>query len=549
MPENTSLEPTPDEIAQARAQVESRVKEEAAPAPESPPITHDFVKKCLFAGQKGDGLMFAAIHRGKLLCAPELKNQWFEWTGSYWKQVVVYRAEAAVEAVVEQYDATRLHWEKEIAEAKTAHDSDKQNRLEKYCKRIRKKMDDLRDGGGVTAALRFSLSNEDPLIVRMDEFDADPYLLGVANGVLDLRTGEYRPARPGDLIRRTTSVAWDSTTGINTPCPTWEAFVREIVGEDDDVAAFIQRVFGYAITGLSCEPLFVVLAGEGRNGKTVMVETLGKVCGDYMLPIGVELLLDQGQARDVDRPSPTIMSLNGTRIAYASEPDDNRRFSVSRVKWLSGDDRLTGRYMWERDPTSFYPTHTLFLLTNHKPHAGAHEYAFWDRLRLVNFPFRYVDNPRAENERLRDRTLPGRLEQELPGILAWLVKGSLIYQRDGISPPPSVLAATEEYMRDEDMMQDFVDECLVRIDGTGLSEPERRTTSPEIYELYSRWFIKNRRGKYVPVQQTFGKQLGKKIHKERRGGIVYYYDVRISPEALDKYPEPEPKGKHRESLF
>ena len=531
MSEKNGAEPTPEEIAQARAQVESRVKEEAAPDPDVAPITHDFVKKCLFAGQKGDGLMFAAIHKGKMLCAPELKNQWFEWTGAYWKQVVVYRAEAAVEDVVAKYEETRVHWEKEIAEAKTAHDDDKQKRLEKYCKRLRKKVDDLRDGGGVSAALRFSLSNDDPLLVRMEEFDSDPYLLGVANGVLDLRSGEFRPARPGDLIRRTTSVAWES---IDAPCPTWEAFVREIVGEDDEVAAFIQRIFGYAITGLSCEPLFVVLAGEGRNGKTVMMETLGRVCGDYMAPIGAELLLDQGQARDVDKPSPTIMSLNGLRIAYAAETDDNRRFSVSRVKWLSGDDRLTGRYMWERDPSSFYPTHTLFLLTNHKPHANAHEYAFWDRLRLVNFPFRYVDNPRAENERLRDRTLPGRLEQELPGILAWLIKGCLLYQRDGISPPKSVLAATEEYKREEDAMQDFVDECLLEAQG-------ERVGATDIYDLYTRWFLKNR-GKRFPTLHTFGKHLGRKITKERRGGLVYYFDVRINPDALEAYPE---KGSGR----
>ncbi|GFK95469.1 hypothetical protein NNJEOMEG_03332 [Fundidesulfovibrio magnetotacticus] len=535
MPERTKDTPTPEEIAQARAQVASRVKEESSPNLESPPIDHTFVKKCLFAGQKGDGLMFAAINRGKLLYAPAIKN-WFEWTGSYWKQVFEYRAEAAVEAVVERYEATRLHWEKEIAEAKAAHDDDKQKRLEKYCKRIRKKVDALRDGAGVTAALRFSLSNDDPLIVLMKEFDQDPYLVGVANGVLDLRTGEFREARPGDMISRTTEVAWDTEKGIDSPCPTWEAFVREIVGEDDEVAAFLQRVFGYAITGLSCEPLFVVLAGEGRNGKTVMVETLGKVCGDYMSPIPAELLLDQGQARDADKPTPTIMSLNGMRVAYAAETDDNRRFSVARVKWLSGEDRLTGRYMWDRNPTTFPPTHTLFLLTNHKPHAAAHEYAFWDRLRLVNFPFRYVDNPRAENERQRDRTLPGRLEKELPGILAWLVKGCLLYQRDGIAPPRSVLAATEEYKREEDQIQDFIEECLISFDGTGKTDVERRTNATEIYDLYSRWFLKNR-GKHVPRIHTFGKHLGRKLRKEKVGGLTYYYDVRINPDALDAYPE------------
>lgn len=520
-------DPTPEEIAQAREQVAGRVKEEGTEVQEAAPvIDHEFVKRCLYAGQKGDGLLFAAIHKGKYLCAPELKNQWFEWTGSYWKQVTVYRAEAAVEAVVAKYEETRLHFEDKSREAKEARDDEAVKRFDRLAKRLRKNIDDLREGSGVTAALRFSLSNDDPLLVKMEEFDADPYLLGVANGVVDLHTGEFRKARPGDLLRRTCNVEWK---GIDAPRPVWEAFVEEIVGEDKDVAAFLQRVFGYAITGLSNEPLFVVLAGEGRNGKTVMVETLGKVCGDYMAPIPAELLLDQGQARDADKPTPTIMSLNGLRVAYATESDENRRFSIARVKWLSGDDRLTGRYMWDRDPTSFYPTHTLFLLTNHKPHAPAHEYAFWDRLRLVNFPFRYVDNPKREGERQRDNTLAERLEKELPGILAWLVRGCLLWQSQGIAPPASVLAATEEYQREEDHIQDFVEECLIET-------PDSRVSATDVYDLYTRWYAKNR-GKFVPTMNTFGKHLGRKIQKLRRGGTVYYYDVRLNPDAEEAYPD------------
>lgn len=529
MTDDRHEQPTPEEIAEVAARVETRVQEEgAASSSDAPPrVDHEFVKRCLYAGQKGDGLLLAALMRGKLLCAPELKNQWFEWTGAYWSQVTVYRAEALVEAAVARYDETRQHYEGQNAKAKASRDEDELRRLEKLCKRIRKNVDDLREGSGVSAALRFALSNEDPLLVRMEDFDADPYLLGVANGVVDLRTGEFRPARPGDLIRRACAVPWE---GIDAPCPTWEAFVTEIVGDDPAIAAFLQRVFGYACTGLSSEPLFVVLSGDGRNGKTVMVETIGRVLGDYMSPIPAELLLDQGQARDADKPTPTIMSLNGLRVAYAAETDDNRRFSVSRVKWLSGDDRLTGRYMWDRDPASFYPTHTLFLLTNHRPHAAAHEYAFWDRLRLVNFPYRYVDHPRAENERQRDRTLPGRLEKELRGILAWLARGCLLWRLQGIDPPQSVLAATEEYKREEDHLQDFVDECLHQ------ANPDDRVPAGVIYDLYTRWFLKNR-GKRVPTMHTFGKYLGRKIVKERRGGVVYYYGILINPDAEEAYPD------------
>lgn len=538
--------PTPEEIAQARVQVGNRVAAEAsAPAPAGTVITHDFVKGCVRAEQKGDGILFAEIHRNRFVCVPQLKNQWFEWDGSSWRQVFLHRVEAAVEAVVMQYDATWAYFDDKRSAAEKDGDKDKKKRLDRLCDKLRKRIDYLRKGEGVTACIRFSLSNDQPLIASVEQFDADPWVIGVANGVIDLKTGEHRQARPTDMIRRTSTVRW---MGIDAPCPTWEAFVREITGEDDEVAAFMQRVFGYAITGLSCEPLFVVLAGEGRNGKSVLMRILGKVCGDYMSPIPAELLLDQGQARDADKPTPTLMSLRGLRIAHAAETDDNRKFSISRVKWLSGDDQIVGRYPWDRENTCFDPTHLLFLLTNNIPHAGANEYAFWDRLRLVLFPFRYVDNPKNENERPRDRTLPGRLEQELPGILAWLIKGCLLYQQIGIAPPKAVMAATEAQKREEDYYQDFIDECLERFDGTGKDERERRTNATEIYEIFARWYLKNR-GKYVPVVQTFGRHLGKKVHKERRGGNVYYYDVRINPEALDKYPEPESKGKRHEKLF
>lgn len=544
MSDSDKAQPTADEIAQARAQVESRIAEENATPPQAveDPITHDFVKKCLRASQKGDGLLFAAMHRDRFVCVPELKNQWYEWTGAFWKPVYLHRVEAAVEAVVLRYDESRVHYDKKRKECDESGDKDEAKRLANLCKKLRERIDYLRKGEGVSACLRFALSNDDPLTATVSQFDADPWLFGVGNGVVELRTGEFRQARPEDMIHRTTAVEWK---GIDAECPTWEAFVQEIVGDDPEKAAFLQRVFGYAITGQSCEPLFVVLSGEGRNGKTVMMKLLGKVCGSYMAPVPAELLLDQGQVRDMDKPTSTLMSLRGMRIAHAAETDDNRKFSVSRVKWLSGDDQIVGRYPWDRDNVFFDPTHTLFLLTNHKPHAGAHEYAFWDRLRLVLFPYRYVDIPKEENERPRDRTLPAKLEKELSGIMAWLVRGCLLYQRDGISPPKSVLNDSEEYKREEDHMQDFIDECLIRIDGTGMSDQERRTNSTDIYDLYTRWYLKNK-GKYIPVQQTFGKHLGKKIHKEKRGGNIYYYDVHINQDALDRYPEPEAKGRRRD---
>lgn len=201
--------PTPEEIAQVREQVAGRVQEEGAAASDAAPvIDHVFVKRCLYAGQKGDGLMYAALNRGKLLNIPTPKGPgiWYEWSGAYWKEVTIFRAEAVVESVVSRYEEARALVQTQIAEAKVARDNESEKRLERLEKRLRKNVDDLREGSGVTAALRFALSNEDPLLARMEDFDADPHLLGVANGVVDLHTGEFRAARPTDMIRRTCDV-------------------------------------------------------------------------------------------------------------------------------------------------------------------------------------------------------------------------------------------------------------------------------------------------------------------------------------------------------
>ena len=233
-------------------------------------------------------------------------------------------------------------------------------------------------------------------------------------------------------MRRACPVEW---TGLNTPAPVWEQSLSEILGAYDGVIDYVQKVLGYAITGMSTEPLFLMLYGDrGRNGKTVIMETLKKVLGPYMGPVPAEMLLDRNVPKDPDSASPTIMNLNGLRVVWASETNENRRFSTSQVKLLSGSDSLTGRYLWDRENTEFRPTHTLFLLTNFLPRAPAHDSAFWERLRMINFPYRFVDQPKGEYDRPRNPKLEKLLEDELPGILAWLVRGCLMFQKDGLTP-------------------------------------------------------------------------------------------------------------------
>ena len=306
--------------------------------------------------------------------------------------------------------------------------------------------------------MRFTLANDNPLIIAPDIWDGDPMLLGVQNGVVDLCSGELRNGRPSDYMLKACTVEW---LDIDAPCPLWETFLDDVLGTTPDVIDYVHRVLGYAITGLSCEPLFLMLYGErGRNGKTIIMETLKEILGPYMGPMPAEMLLDRKIPKDPDSPSPTLMNLNGLRVVWAGETDENRRFSTSQVKLLSGSDTLTGRYPWDKENTEFVPTHTLFLMTNFLPSAPAHDTAFWERLKLLNFPHRFIDEPKEPNERKRDPKLKEKLKKELSGILTWLVRGCLKYQLEGLIPPQSIKASTTQYQSDEDIIQLFIDQTL-----------------------------------------------------------------------------------------
>lgn len=506
------------------ARVAAVVTEEQAARVDKPleTVTPDFVAKCAGFAEKGDGILHSALFRGKFVYVPETKT-WFQWAGQFWEQTHVHRVEASVDEVGVKYREVAAHYEKLAQEASDAGDKEQATRLSFSAERLRKRASYLNTSRGVNACLKFTLANTAPLITRPDVWDVDPWLLGVANGVVDLKTGEHRPGRPSDYIRRACPIEWK---GLDEPAPVWERSLSEILGAYEGVEDYLHKVLGYAITGMSSEPLFLMLYGDrGRNGKTVIMETLKKALGPYMGPVPAEMLLDRNVPKDPDSASPTIMNLKGLRIVWASETNENRRFSTSQVKLLSGSDSLTGRYLWDKENTEFRPTHTLFLLTNFLPRAPAHDTAFWERLKLFNFPYRFVDQPKGEFDRPRNPKLEKELEGELAGILAWLVRGCLKYQAEGLQPPACITQATGQYRVEEDTMQLFIEQCLEET-----PEPEDRINATELYEVYQGWYRKYVSPKSIPSMHLFGRQLSSKVERRKVGGHTYYYGVQLSEE-------------------
>jgi putative DNA primase/helicase len=245
--------------------------------------------------------------------------------------------------------------------------------------------------------------------------------------------------------------------------------------------------------------------------------------GDFCGSIPAEMLLSQRFGASATGPRPDIMGLKGIRLAFASEIDEEQRFSTGRIKNLTGKDQLVGRNPHDVHLTRFYPTHKLFLMTNTKPDASAKDKAFWYRMHLIPFEISFVNRDPVESfERRAIMDLDKQIEAtELPGILAWLVRGCLEWQQDGLNPPANIKEATEKYRRGQDLIADFLEECTE-------NEEMASEGSSQLFARFTAWYIENI-GKKVPSGTWFGKQMGERYNRVRINGRSVYQGILLKP--------------------
>jgi putative DNA primase/helicase len=400
--------------------------------------------------RSGDARLFVHLFKGKF-CFDHAEQQWYRWNGTFWKRDSIRAVIASVEEVVDLYEkeATR-HATKKRKAAKAGRGDTESHRLEKQLlKRIR----DLHTLHRRLQVLKLACSGENSLGISGEQWDRNPNILACANGVAELDSGLFRPGDPEDYIRTVSPTDWE---GIDASAPAWVKFLREVFDGDGELVQYVQRLLGSAISGEVRDHIFPIFWGRGRNGKTTLFEVLQHVLGPLAGPIQPEMLLEQRWKRSSASPSPDIMALRGRRLVWTSETGEGRHFDLGKIKRLVGGDTLCGRYPFGRIEITFRPTHTLVLLTNHRPGAPADDYAFWQRVHLIPFSLSFVDNPAHSDERRRDPDLLNKLKQEAPGILAWLVRGNLYSRYRGLNPPDTVRDATEAYRAEEDSVGQFI---------------------------------------------------------------------------------------------
>lgn len=508
-------------------QVKDRVAQEAADIPptgDGSKITSEFIDQCLFANELGDSVLYSALFRNQFLFCKNTQ-EWFIWSGQYWQRDIMNKTLAAVEKVVDQYLEEAKKTSSKIVDAVAAGEkAETIQPLKLKQAALLSRAKQLRADKRRTACLKFAHTIENPIAIAGEEFDNIPMLFPCANGVIELETGRLKPGRPGDYLSLASPVIF---TGIDTPAPLWEKSLLEIFNGNEDLVAYIQRLFGYMMTGLVKEKVFPVLYGKtGWNGRSLIIETINFVMGALAGSIPAEMLLSQKYSKSSSGPSPDIMSLKGIRLAFASEIDEGQRFSAAKIKWLTGKDELTGRSPHDKYPTRFAPTHKLIVMTNSQPQAPPNDRAFWERLHLIPFNISFVNrDPQEGFERKANLELDKQIIKEASGILAWLVRGCLLWQQQGLKPPLIVTEATERYRQDEDMLADFIDECC-------LVEPGAKERAAKLYERFVSWYHTNQ-GKKEPTGSWFGKQMGQKFEKNKIEGCVMYHGVALNSEQGD----------------
>jgi putative DNA primase/helicase len=433
----------------------------------------------------GNAMRLVSLHGHDLRYVPEFKK-WLVWDDGRWlideDGEIMRRAKGTAAAI--------------YVEAKSASEAGEQPMAGK-----------LASHAGKSQALprlkaMIELAQTEPGIsARTTELDNNNYLLGVANGVINLETGALRVPRREDLITKRALVAYDP----DAQAPLFLAFLDRIMGGNQALVDFIHRAVGYSLTGITDEQCLFFLHGSGQNGKSTLLTAIKELLGDYAMQCPAESLMVKQGGGNIPND---IARLRGARMVATSETEDGRRFAETMIKQLTGQDTIAARFLFA-EYFEFIPNFKIWLAANHKPVIRGDDFAIWRRIRLIPFA---VTIPPEE----KDGKLPEKLRAEYPGILAWAVQGCLEWQRQGLNPPPEVLAATEEYKSEMDLIGKWIEECCI-------TAPHATAKASELYGNYKRW-VENNGG--FPLSSTkFGMKLGDRGYQKEKSGTVVYHGI------------------------
>lgn len=472
---------------------------EGNPLDTAPSLAELDERHCFAFNDVGNAARFAHVHRQHFRFATNLR-QWKRWRGHCWdtSDETVHLVQGAI-GVTDQIEREGVMTEPrdpELAAKLRAHAHRSQSEAR------------------INAMIKLARARPE-LVVSIDDLNKDPFLLSCDNGTIDLRTGVLREHRREDLITVCSPIAYDP----DAKCPRWERFLAEVFEPNPDAIEFVRRFMGYSLTGDTSAQCLLFAYGNGANGKGVLFRCLEKVLGaDLAVPAPFDAFV---QKRHGDAPFYALADLFGKRVVFVSEGNQNDRLAEGLVKQVTGGDLISARFPHGRF-FKYRPTFKLWMSSNYLPRIRGNDHGMWRRFRLVPFEVSFTDR--------RDDHLEEKLDQELPGIFAWAVRGCLDWQLDGgglegLGDSVSIAEATAEYRSESDHVGQFLELCCV----TNVEGVRMRTTA--VYAAYRLWA--EAEGLRPLSNSQLGRELKRRGFNSEKGNRARFYPIGLVAEQAD----------------
>ncbi|MFC1256497.1 MULTISPECIES: phage/plasmid primase, P4 family [Staphylococcus] len=419
-------------------------------------------------------------------------NSWMYYDGKRWRHDDTGRMKILTDKVVENMKNEKLF----LADGVDQED------MEKYRYRHWK------DSRNHNKKVNMMKECEHLLPVTNETFDNDFNLFNVQNGFINLIKGQLSEHERNNYFTKISNVEYTD----KADCPKWDEFLDDIFLGNQELVKFIQRAVGYSLSGHTSEQVLFVLYGNGRNGKSVFLDILNEVFGNYATNIQPQAIMASKNNSDA---SPEIAKLDGARLVTTTEPNEGERFDEGLLKQLTGGDRVSARKLYENE-FEFTPQFKLWMATNHKPYVRGRDEGIWRRFVIIPF-----DKQIPIHE--IDRDLTKKLRRELPAIMRWCVDGFLEWQRIGLSEPAIIKEQRDEYRVEMDSTEAFIEECC-NVDDT------KYVKTSELFKAYDYWAKEN--NQYRMSNKKFRSEMEKKFNT-KKSSYEYYQGIEVKS---DSYP-------------
>lgn len=409
------------------------------------------------------------------------RKNWFFYNDKIWQLDNEGKVKNLVDDVLEKMK------KEPILKSDDVDEEDAQKNLQKHIKYSR-------GSNGKTNMLKES---QHLLPISTETFDRDIHLLNVQNGYIDLKTGNLNEHDRSKYFTKISTVEY--TDKID--CPQWMDFLNQIFDGDQKLIKYMQRAVGYSLSGSTEEQVMFILYGNGRNGKSVFLDIITEMLGNYTTNIQPQTLMVKPMSGSANSD---IARLQGARLVTTTEPNDGMRFDEGLVKQITGGDTVTARFLYG-DEFDYDPEFKLWMATNHKPLVRGTDDGIWRRMVIIPFT---VQIP----EHKADKNLKYKLRGELTAILNWAVEGYQEWQRVGLSEPDLIKQQRGDYRREMDPVEQFIEDCCIRQDG-------ERAKGNLLYQTYKEWATDNHQ--YMMNHIKFGKEMSNKFQKITSNGVHY----------------------------